>query len=62
MRYEELRQLSDSASIRGSLNKANISKFSMEIPSIKDQKVIIKILYNIDQKITINQKINNNLI
>ena len=61
MRYEELRQLSNSSSIRGSLNKANISKFNINLPSIDNQEKIVKLLHNIDQKIIINQKINNNI-
>lgn len=61
MRYEELWQLSNSSSIRGSLNKANISKFNINLPSIDNQEKIVKLLHNIDQKIIINQKINNNI-
>ena len=39
----------------------NIKKFSIELPTIGNQLKICKILSNIDNKIEINNKINNNL-
>lgn len=60
-RYSELRQLSDSNAIRGSLTTVIIRNLDIKLPTLKEQKEIIKILYSIDRKISINKRINRNL-
>lgn len=60
-RYEELRQLSDGTSTRGSLSGRIVKSMEVEVPSLDIQKKIINILYSLDRKIEINNEINRNL-
>lgn len=60
-RYKELRQISDGHSIRGSLTTKMINKLKVKLPILDKQKLISKILLSLDQKIEINNKINENL-
>ncbi|RFE01341.1 restriction endonuclease subunit S [Streptococcus parauberis] len=60
-RYRELRSISDSASVRGSLTTKMLKELKIDIPSLKYQKKISKILYTLDSKIEVNNKIINNL-
>lgn len=60
-RYNELRQLSDGTSTRGSLSCFIIKKMEINVPPIQIQKYISNILYTLDQKVIINNQINKNL-
>lgn len=60
-RYNELRQLSDGTSTRGSLSGRIVKGMEIDVPSLDTQKKVIDILYKIDQKIEINEAINRNL-
>ena len=60
-RYEELRQLSDGTSTRGSLSGRIVKGMEIDLPNLRIQKKIVNILYGIDKKIEINTKINRNL-
>lgn len=60
-RYRELRSISDSASVRGSLTTKMFKDLKIDIPSLKYQKKISKILYTLDSKIEVNNKIIDNL-
>ena len=60
-RYEEFRLLSDGTSTRGSLSGWILRRMRIKLPSLSLQKKIVKILFSIDEKIEINNKINNNL-
>ncbi|WP_249629313.1 restriction endonuclease subunit S [Streptococcus uberis] len=60
-RYRELRSISDSASVRGSLTTKMFKNLKIDIPSLKYQKKISKILYTLDSKIEVNNKIIDNL-
>ena len=57
--YDELRHFSDSQSSRGSLTKGLMSRFKIRLAPIPQQKKISKILYVLDEKILLNQKINH---
>ena len=61
-RYEEFRLLSDGTSTRGSLSGWILRRMRIKLPSLSLQKKIVKILFSIDEKIEINNKINNNLL
>ena len=60
-RYLEFRQLSDGTSTRGSLSGKIIKSMDIVLPSIETQQKIVNVLHNIDKKIELNNKINNNL-
>ena len=60
-RYEEFRLLSDGTSTRGGLSGWIIKKMSIEIPPLNEQRKIVSVLKNIDDKIELNNAINNNL-
>lgn len=60
-RYRELRSISDSASVRGSLTTKMFKDLKIDIPRLKYQKKISKILYTLDSKIEVNNKIIDNL-
>lgn len=60
-RYDELRWISDSTSTRGSLTTKILKEFSISIPDLHYQKAIANILYSLDYKIIINDKIIENL-
>jgi len=59
--YEKLRSISDGNSIRGSLTTGMIANFPVLLPSLENQNKIAKILSDIDKRIELNNKINNNL-
>lgn len=60
-RYEELRQISDGHSIRGSLTTKMIKSLDISLPNLATQKAIAKILSSLDDKIELNNKIIKNL-
>lgn len=60
-RYEEFRLLSDGTSTRGGLSGWILKRMEIEIPTIDIQRKIVNILENLDRKIEINNKINDNL-
>jgi len=60
-RYEELRQISDGHSIRGSLTTKMMKSVDIKLPSLETQKAIANILSSLDDKIELNNKINRNL-
>ncbi len=60
-RYNELRQLSDGTSTRGSLSGYILKKLSINLPSIIEQNKIALILKSLDDKIENNKRINENL-
>lgn len=60
-RYEELRQISDGHSIRGSLTTKIIKNLNIKLPSINEQKAIANILSSLDEKIEVNNQINETL-
>ncbi len=60
-RYNELRQLSDGTSTRGSLSGKILKDLNIKIPSLDEQKSIASILKSLDDKIEVNRRINENL-
>ena len=56
-----LLQMAAGGATRNALTKEMISNLEIELPSIEEQKRIVFILDDIQEKITINNKINNNL-
>lgn len=60
-RYIELRSLSDSASTRGSITTKMIKDLDIFIPPLLEQRKISKLLFTLDSKIEINNKIISNL-
>ena len=60
-RYNELRQISDGHSIRGSLTTKIIKGLSITYPSFEEQKRIADILSSLDDKIEVNNKISRDL-
>lgn len=60
-RYDELRALSDSNSIRGSITTKLFNSMEISIPTLDIQKKIVDILRAIDEKIVNNKKINHHL-
>ncbi len=61
-RYEELRALSDSNSIRGSITTKLFNSIEMIIPPLNIQKQIVETLRSLDEKIENNKKINHHLL
>ena len=61
-KYNYLRAISDSNSIRGSLTTLMIRELKIDIPDLKKQEKIGKILFEIDRKIETNGHINDNLL
>ncbi len=61
MKYERLRQISDDHSIRGSLTTKVLGEEFIQLPPIQEQRAIAKILFDLDAKIELNQKVNNSL-
>ncbi len=57
-RYSELRKISDGHSIRGSLTIKSIGKMKIIFPPLNEQKAIAKILSDLDEKIEVNNRIN----
>lgn len=60
-RYEEMRQLSDSHSSRGSLTTKILGKMPISFPPVEIQKELSKQLFSIDQKIQLNTQTNQTL-
>lgn len=60
-RYEELRQLSDGTSTRGSLSGRIVKGMEIDLPNLSVQGKIVSVLYDIDKKIENNNQINRNL-
>ncbi|WP_347028257.1 restriction endonuclease subunit S [Intestinibacter bartlettii] len=60
-RYDELRQLSDGHSIRGSLTTKIIKDLVIKLPPLKEQKKIANILFSLDDKIGLNNEMNKTL-
>ena len=60
-RYDELRALSDSNSIRGSITTKLFNSMEISIPTLDIQKKIVDTLGLIDEKIENNKKINHHL-
>lgn len=60
-RYDELRQISDSSSTRGSINTKMIKNLNIMIPEKIYQNRIVYLINSIDEKIEINKKIIANL-
>lgn len=60
-RYDELRQLSDGTSTRGSLSGKIMKELSITLPPLVTQQKIAQILSSLDNKIELNNKINDNL-
>lgn len=59
--YQMLRKLSDDHSSRGSITTAMIKNLEVDFPNIVNQRKISTILYSLDKKIELNNKLNNNL-
>ena len=57
-RYNELRQISDSHSIRGSLTTKMIKDLIIKLPSLEEQEKIANILSSLDDKIELNNEMN----
>ncbi len=60
-RYEEFRLLSDKTSTRGGLSGWIVKRMEIALPSIDEQKKVVAILKRLDEKIELNNAINNNL-
>lgn len=60
-RYNELRQLSDSASTRGSISGKILKDLPINLPPLETQRRIAAILSSLDDKIENNNRINRNL-
>ncbi len=56
-----LLSLADSGGTRQALTKEMVESLPIPFPSIREQKAIAKILYDIDTKIKLNQQMNQNL-
>jgi type I restriction enzyme S subunit len=60
-RYDELRQISDAHSSRGSLTTKLLATLNIQIPSIFEQQGIAQLLSDLDFKIELNQRMNRTL-
>jgi len=60
-RYNELRQLSDAHSSRGSLTTKLLAELLIKLPSLPKQEIMAKILLDLDFKIELNNKMNKTL-
>ena len=60
-RYQELRQISDSSSIRGSLTTKMIKSLPIILPPLEIQKSISSLIRRFDELISVNLKINDYL-
>ncbi len=60
-RYEELRAISDSNSIRGSITTKMVKSMNIRIPDLNTQKAIANTLSSIDDKIETSKQINHHL-
>jgi len=61
LKYEHFRQMSDDHSIRGSLTTKMLGDEEISLPPLADQKVIAKILSDLDEKIELNNEMNKTL-
>ena len=61
-RYEELRAISDSNSIRGSITTKMVKSMNIRIPDLNTQKAIANTLSSIDDKIETSKQINHHLV
>jgi len=61
LKYERFRQISDDHSIRGSLTTKILGDEEISLPPLADQKVIAKILSDLDEKIELNNEMNKTL-
>jgi len=61
LKYERFRQISDDHSIRGSLTTKILGDEEISLPPLADQKVIAKILFDLDEKIELNNQMNKTL-
>ena len=62
LRYNQLRQLSDHTSTRGSLTTKIIKDLDIDLPNLEIQNQIADIITIFDKKIRVNEQINHNLI
>lgn len=60
-RYNELRQISDAHSSRGSLTTKLLANLNIQLPPIEEQNSIANILYSLDDKIELNRRMNTTL-
>lgn len=60
-RYNELRQVSDAHSSRGSLTTKLLADLNIQVPPLPEQSTIAKILSDLDLKIELNQQMNKTL-
>jgi len=60
-RYEELRAMSDGHSIRGSITIPMIKELEIDLPPIFEQKEVANILSSLDDKIELNNQMNETL-
>jgi len=60
-RYEELRAISDSNSIRGSITTKMVKSMNIRIPDLNTQRAIANVLSAIDDKIETSKQINHHL-
>ena len=60
-RYDELRQISYSNSIRGSLTTKLIKKINISLPPLQEQKAIAATLSCLDDKMELNNRMNQTL-
>lgn len=60
-RYNEIRKISDGSSIRGSLTTKMMKQFKINLPSLTEQKAIADILSSLDDKIELNNQMNETL-
>ena len=61
LRYNQLRQLSDHTSTRGSLSTKIIKDLDIDLPNLEIQNQIADIITIFDKKIRVNEQINHNL-
>ena len=61
LRYNQLRQLSDHTSTRGSLTTKIIKDLDIDLPNLEIQNQIADIITIFDKKIRVNEQINHNL-
>ena len=60
--YEELRAISDSNSIRGSITTKMVKSMNIRIPDLNTQRAIANVLSSIDDKIETSKQINHHLV
>ena len=60
-RYQELRQISDSTSIRGSLTTKLVRNLTIVLPPLEVQRSVSSLIRSFDNLISVNQKINDYL-